>query len=173
MPKLYTKTGDAGMTGLCHERISKDDPRLIVLNQSDRLSVDLGLLLHHSPELEAWITRLQSFLFDLNSAIAGVTPDEGQAETLTKDLEADIDRLCEPLPTLRNFILPQGNLASLAAHHARVSCRQLETTLVAINFPAPHTRVVINRLSDWLFASARSLAGTDIAYQKSKGTFLL
>jgi len=171
MPKLYTKTGDDGTTGLLHARVPKDDPRLLVLNQADLLSVNLGLVLYHAPQTAEFITRLQSFLIDLGSAVAGKAPDEADAQVLVAELEVDIDRLDAERPPLKNFILPQGNLAGLHAHQARVSCRQLEMMLVAIEFRGPQSRIAINRLSDWLFALARVLTGADIAYKKSVGTF--
>lgn len=172
MPKIYTKTGDAGETALYGRRVSKTDPTIGLLGKIDSFSVKLGFLLHYSAERSDRITEIQQFLIELGSVVAGYPTKEHAATQLIKLLECDIDEMNESLPKLKNFILPQGNLPVLYAHKARVACRKMESKLLKVLAPSPMTTVV-NRLSDWLFMLARSLSEKELAYQREKGLFVV
>lgn len=172
MPKIYTKTGDQGETALNGRRVSKGDPIIGVLGQIDSFSVKLGFLLHHVDDLTEEITEIQQFLIELGSVVAGYTADDQRARRITILLEAEIDVMSESLPELKNFVLPQGNLAVLAAHDARTACRSMEHKLLK-TMPASTFTVVVNRLSDWLFIWARKLSEKELAFQQKKGTWVV
>jgi len=169
--KIYTRTGDAGETGLFGgARVPKDDARVEAYGTVDELNCALGLAraaLPASSTLDPLLARLQNELFDLGSELA--TPPArletalGARIPLTTDeritaREAEIDRLEESLPPLKNFILPGGTPAAAALHVARAVCRRAERCTVALaraDTVRPEALRYLNRLSDLLFVLAR------------------
>jgi cob(I)alamin adenosyltransferase len=76
-------------------------------------------------------------------------------------LESELDAFNEPLPPLKDFILPGGGAAAAACHMARAVCRHAERrcwSLARIEEIAPDALKYLNRLSDLLFVIARVLA---------------
>ncbi len=168
--KLYTRTGDEGMTGLFGgDRVNKSHQRLMAYGAIDELNSVLGLLrLHVSPRVGsgAALEQVQHDLFVVGAILA--TPPsrlETLGEKLTRptwdipDMEADIDRLTALAPPMQHFVLPGGTPAACYAHLARTVCRRAERDIVALNTEEPvptEVLVYVNRLSDWLFALARA-----------------
>jgi cob(I)alamin adenosyltransferase len=168
--KLYTRTGDAGTTGLFGgDRIAKSHPRLEAYGTLDELNSVLGILvLHLDPRLgvHGFLQFIQRDLFALGALLA--TPPS-KAERLERRLtqptwpieamEADIDRLAALAPPMTHFVLPGGCAGSAHAHWARTVCRRAERAVVAFGATEtlpPEVVVYLNRLSDWLFALARA-----------------
>lgn len=177
LSKIYTRTGDAGTTGLGDgQRVSKDSLRIHSLGEVDEVNAVIGLLLTEQlPEdVGTLLTGVQHDLFDLGGEICIpgmtlITPRQ------VEHLEEELDRLNEPLPPLKDFILPGGSRAAALAHHARTVCRRAERSVVALAQEeavndAP--RQYLNRLSDLLFVLGRVLnraAGRgDVLWQKGK-----
>jgi cob(I)alamin adenosyltransferase len=111
---------------------------------------------------------IQSRLLDVGSVVA--TPRSSSSEKLSKvsfdpnhvtSLESWIDHLDSSLPPLKNFILPSGGEAAARLHVARSVCRRAERSLVK-QYEAgdidEHTYKFMNRLSDFLFIAARTVA---------------
>jgi len=177
LSKIYTRTGDAGTTGLGDgKRVSKDSLRIHTLGEVDELNAVVGLLLCEElpDEVRALLTDVQHDLFDLGGevCIPGMTMITARQVTM---LETELDRLNEPLEPLKDFILPGGTRPAALAHHARTVCRRAERAIVALAREeavndAP--RQYLNRLSDLLFVLGRVLnrAGGrgDVLWQKSK-----
>lgn len=177
LSKIYTRTGDAGTTGLGDgQRVSKDSLRIHGLGEIDELNAVLGVLLCEAlPEdIRALLTDVQNDLFDLGGevCIPGMTMITDRQVTM---LETELDRLNEPLPPLKDFILPGGTRSAALAHHARTVCRRAERAIVALaqdeavnNAP----RQYLNRLSDLLFVLGRALNRAeghgDVLWQKRK-----
>lgn len=167
--KIYTKTGDAGETGLfAGPRVKKDDPRIVAYGSVDELNAVLGMLLSNlgteNETLARLITHVQSDLFSIGAELA--TPDPvGQGMCLLVEarigfLEDSIDKMDAQLAPLKNFVLPGGCLASASLHWARTVCRRAEREVVHLSHlqgVADCSRIIIylNRLSDWLFVLAR------------------
>lgn len=163
--KLYTRTGDAGQTGLIGGgRISKDVLRLDAYGTVDELNAALGLVACLDAQWARRLAAVQSELFVIGSHLAA--PDGGTANvtlpTLPEEavgrMEGEIDRAEEALAPLASFILPGGSEASARLHLARCICRRAERLCVALSREAPVEKEIIihlNRLSDWLFAHAR------------------
>jgi cob(I)alamin adenosyltransferase len=177
LSKIYTRTGDAGTTGLGDgSRVSKDSLRVHAMGEVDETNAVLGLLLAEElPEdVRTLLTGVQHDLFDLGGEVC----IPGMALITARQveyLEEELDRLNEPLPPLKDFILPGGSRAAALAHHARTVCRRAERSLVALAQEeavneAP--RQYLNRLSDLLFVLGRVLnraAGQgDVLWQKGK-----
>ncbi len=167
--KIYTKTGDAGETGLfAGPRVMKDNPRISAYGSVDELNAVLGVLLAShcpgNPALTEMITQVQSDLFSVGAELA--TPDpvtQGMcllpADRITF-LETSMDEMEEQLAPLKNFVLPGGSPASAALHWARTVCRRAERDVVHLSQQpevADCSRIIVylNRLSDWLFVLAR------------------
>lgn len=165
LSKIYTRTGDDGSTGLGDgSRVAKDHVRVEAYGTVDELNAGIGMLRaqmkpDHAEQL--LLGDIQHDLFDLGGelCIPGYTLlREGQVELL----EAAIDHLNESLPMLKEFILPGGNRAAAAAHLARTVCRRAERRTYALAHADDSVRLLplqyLNRLSDYLFVLARTLA---------------
>ena len=119
--KIYTKTGDAGQTGLFGgPRVPKNDPRIEAYGAIDELNAALGLARCESlpPEIDAILARVQNELFDLGAELATPDPRAHNLATLGPphigSLEAAIDRHETGLPPLKQFILPGGTRGGVA-----------------------------------------------------------
>lgn len=163
LTKIYTRTGDAGQTGLTGgERVDKDCARIEVIGEVDELNSAIGLTLAQDlpPDVRDCLVEVQHDLFDLGGELSmreRALITEGHVERL----ERVVDRLNAQLPPLREFILPGGGPAAASCHLARSVCRRAERRVVAlarleaVNMPA---RVYLNRLSDLLFVLCRVIA---------------
>ncbi|XP_050340964.1 corrinoid adenosyltransferase MMAB-like [Bactrocera neohumeralis] len=89
----------------------------------------------------------------------------------TMEMEKMIDTMDARLEPLRIFILPGGgNMASAQLHVCRTTCRRAERCMIAVGDTheekyTDHLRqatVYVNRLSDFFFVAARSVAEEDI-----------
>ena len=167
-PKIYTRLGDDGETGLYGSgRVSKDDQRVVAYGSVDELSAFIGLAVAGGcgDDLNQKLTAIQQTLFDIGADLA--TP-HGTAfrerlgrlveEDDTKMLETWVDAATEKTPELRAFVLPGGSEAAARLHVARCACRNAEREVVRLARDADIRReivVYLNRLSDFLFAAAR------------------
>lgn len=167
LSKIYTRTGDDGSTGLGDgARVRKDHLRVEAYGTVDETNAAIGLLRAHLPNatahpLDPMLSRIQHELFDLGGELC--IPNYRILQHACIDrLEHHLDGMNEHLPMLKNFILPAGNLAAAQAHVARTICRRAErrvTTLAQHDADvSPLALQYLNRLSDWLFVAARTLA---------------
>lgn len=172
--KIYTKTGDAGETGLYGgERVPKDHVRIDAYGTVDELNSQIGLLRAHLKAAtlatatldEIILERIQSALFTCGSQLATPANKELSLKPVTptavEELEKAIDRLDEELPQLTSFILPAGTLAAAQCHVCRTVARRAERCVVALNHLETVDPVLIhylNRLSDYFFTLARAIA---------------
>ncbi len=173
IPKIYTKTGDQGQTGLIGgKRVSKADATVMLLGELDELNAALGLCRLYFPPLSEFATErqfvidLQKQLFTVGTLVACSTPQLRHvgmgrvSDTLIKQMELHIDRMTDQLPPLQNFILPGGGLLAGHCHFARALCRRVERKMVEQEEIHPEQSVelaicFLNRLSDYLFVLAR------------------
>ncbi len=177
LSKIYTRTGDAGTTGLADgSRVAKDSPRIAALGDLDELNSVIGLLLTEDlPEdIRLLLTGIQHDLFDLGGEMA-IPGAALLNEKSIEGLETAIDGHNETLGPLKEFILPGGARAAALAHLARAVCRRAERRLVAVaavEAVSETGRKYVNRLSDLLFVLGRTLnraAGRgDVLWQKDR-----
>lgn len=165
--KVYTKTGDAGETGLAGgQRLPKDHQRIEAYGTVDELNSALGVARLHvkDPYLSGVLERIQHQLFDLGSDLAVLGPDKvryGMPEfsaAAVSWLELQIDAATSELPPLKEFILPAGQPGAAHLHVARCICRRAERLSVGLAREDEVSAQVIpylNRLSDALFCFAR------------------
>lgn len=183
-PKIYTKTGDDGTTGLYGGgRVSKSHPRMEVIGDIDELNSLLGMIQTHLDRyvdsVADRITTIQKNLFILGAQFGsnkapGVTLEQEDLDLL----ETWIDETDSDLPPLKNFILPGGCTVGAWCHVARSVCRRAERSIYHFEsflkeilqppskWITPVTRAYINRLSDLLFVWARYLNGKHLTNEE-------
>ena len=165
LSKIYTRTGDAGTTGLGDgRRVDKDTPRIEAIGCVDELNSLVGVLLAQRlpEEIAQTLTVVQHRLFDLGGELA-VPEMQAMSEAHVEALERALDGLNATLPPLEEFILPGGSPAAAHCHHARAVCRRAERRLLHLARQPDETvngtaLKFLNRLSDLLFVMARALA---------------
>jgi len=166
LSKIYTKTGDDGSTGLGDgTRVAKDSARVCAYGTVDEANSAIGLLLAGDvpPDVAELLTTVQHQLFDLGGELcipghAAITDADVTA------LEQNLDRYNEPLPPLKDFILPGGGEVAARCHLARTIVRRAERETVTLSHHdsvRPEAIRYLNRLSDLLFVLARVLARAD------------
>jgi cob(I)alamin adenosyltransferase len=179
LSKIYTRTGDDGTTGLGDgARVPKDGQRVEAFGTVDELNSSIGVLLAVAGVPEAvtgCLTTVQHELFDMGGelSIPGYTvikPDHVAA------LETTLDGFNDPLPPLKEFILPGGGPAAAACHLARTIARRAERRVLTLSRSEtvnPEVIRYLNRLSDLLFVLARVLArherGTEVLWRHDRG----
>ena len=167
--KIYTKTGDAGKTGLFGGgRVSKDDPRVEAYGDVDELNAFLGAAraVEVMPRIDEVLVPVQRDLFSIGALLA--TPDlEKMHDHLAKaqiddarivSLEKEIDACDRELEPLRAFIVPGGTPKAASLHIARTVCRRAERRVIHLQKEVEIPQIVVvylNRLSDLLFTLAR------------------
>jgi cob(I)alamin adenosyltransferase len=167
LDRIYTKTGDEGMTGLGGgQRVAKDSIRVETYGTVDELNSQIGVALATGlcARLATELPAIQNQLFDLGSDLA--TPATSQArhpvptvqERHIAALERLIDEFNEVVGPLTNFLLPGGSPGAAQLHVARTICRRAErnaTTLARDETIGATVLPYLNRLSDALFVMAR------------------
>jgi cob(I)alamin adenosyltransferase len=184
LSKIYTRTGDEGTTGLGDgTRVPKDAARVEAYGTVDEANSTIGMVLAVPglpPAIASCLTAVQHDLFDLGGelCIPGMTlVTDAQIDRLEQELDAFND----PLPALKDFILPGGGPAAAACHLARTVVRRAERrvwTLSALEADgaqplSPVPARYLNRLSDLLFVVARVLArhenGSEVIWRRDRG----
>jgi cob(I)alamin adenosyltransferase len=167
LTRIYTKTGDEGMTGLGGgRRVPKDSTRVRAYGTVDELNSAIGvaLALGLTERLTTELGSIQNELFDLGSDLCWPEDDERRARIPTvqpkhvERLERLIDDLNEIVGPLTNFLLPGGSPGAAQLHLARTICRRAEREAITHSHEEPIGELVLpylNRLSDALFVMAR------------------
>ncbi len=167
--KIYTRTGDEGMTALyVGERVPNDARRVEAYGTVDEANALLGVVRAHLGDMDVFdglLSGLQSALFDVGADLA--TPESRYRANIVPlgaadvaGLERVIDHLEADLSPLHAFILPGGHPAAASLHHARTVVRRAERRVVELShFEAanPQVAAYLNRLSDLLFVLARAV----------------
>lgn len=165
--KIYTKTGDAGETGLLGGiRLRKDAPRIEAYGTIDELNASLGVARSSRlpGAIDDIVEGIQHELFAMGAELA--SPKAAGDGTLGVDaaavqrLERAIDEAEAGLAPLKQFILPGGSPSAAQLHLARTVCRRAERRVISLStLPneavGQHTVVYLNRLGDLLFVLAR------------------
>ncbi len=170
MPRLYTKTGDDGTTGLLYGgRIPKDDARTEAYGTSDEAVAALGVARAQIGDaaLAELILRLQRELFVVGAELATgkeawpkLTPGTTKVTAeMVAALEALIDDHVARTGMPREFVVPGETSGSAAIDLARSIVRRCERQAVAVARAGllADGEVVryLNRLADLLFVLAR------------------
>ena len=170
LTKIYTRTGDKGMTSLVGGiRIKKSSVRLEAYGTVDELCSHIGLLVAMLPDDDddrPLLIRTQSNLFIVGSHLATdqsktpLSPSGQLPEGEVELLEQRIDGLLALLPEPQGFILPGGAMAAAQSHVYRTVCRRAERRIDALaetDVVGPEIVQFVNRLSDYLFILAKKI----------------
>lgn len=176
LSNIVTRTGDKGTTGMADgSRRPKNDARVHCLGEVDELNAAIGVALSfiEDAQVQEVLFAIQHDLFDIGAELC--QPGKSLIQPVHLDaIESSATLFNEPLPALKEFILPGGSQAVAFLHLTRTICRRVERSLVAlkeIEELNPVTAQYINRLSDLLFILARSMAHQDCGsevYWRSK-----
>ncbi len=164
--KIYTKTGDKGLTSLLGgTRVEKSDARIETYGTLDELNSLVGLVrdcTDHSLIREE-LLQVQHIIFVIGSQLAcekeelrSKLPYFAEADIIL--LEQAMDRMNETLEPMKHFLLPGGHTTISHCHVARAVCRRAERHVVALYQDIPKDIMIImylNRLADYLFVLAR------------------
>lgn len=167
MRRIYTRTGDKGMTGIHGgERIPKDDIRIEANGCMDELNAVIGIIRSLLPQEHEW----QSLLFIIQKNIMIVmshiaTPSVARVENpnvlpenLVSFCEEKMDELMFQLEDNGYFILPGGTPVAAQIQFARTVARRAERRLWTLHKQDELPEVIlqfVNRLSDLFFVMAR------------------
>ncbi len=174
MPRIYTKSGDDGTTGLLYGgRVSKGDPVTEAYGVADEAVAALGLAraLSEDPGVREQVLRLQRDLFVVGADLATNPKERAKLEPgvslvtpeMVERLESAIDAAVAEHPLPQEFVVPGANPASAALDVARSTVRRAERRAVQLRDSGrevnPEVMRYLNRLSDLLFVLARGEAG--------------
>ena len=167
MRKIYTRTGDEGMTGIHGgERVPKDDIRIEANGCLDELNTLFGIIRSMLPETDEWQEKLYFIQHSMMIVMSHVATPSAIRDRNPNELPQDLDKFCEDwmdemmsqLEDNGYFILPGGTPLAAQLQNARAVARRAERRLWTLNrtdeVPGEILRF-INRLSDLLFVMAR------------------
>lgn len=166
--KIYTKTGDKGLTSLIGgTRLPKQHLRIEAYGTVDELNSHLGLLRDVIKDKTTYelVVHLQDRLFTIGSHLAS-DPVKGKmqlppiTENDVKILEDAIDAIDKVVPPMKSFVLPGGHVFVSYCHIARCVCRRAERAVLRLSETEPVEEIhskYLNRLSDYLFMLSRWL----------------
>ncbi len=174
--KIYTRTGDAGTTGLgTGERVPKFALRIAAYGTIDETNAAIGVarldLGEASPPVGDMLARIQNDLFDLGADLCVPEQPADPSKPASRErlrivaaqtdrLEREIDQLNERLAPLTSFVLPGGTRAAAQLHVARTVSRRAERLMCELSATAGESVSAdalkfVNRLSDFLFVASR------------------
>ena len=169
--KVYTKTGDKGMTSLIgDERVFKTDERVEAYGSVDELAAFTALLADNM-RADAALTvdvddlnRVLSRLMSVEALLAVGESGSDKVAPLAPEtiswLEERIDALQESLKPIDKFTIPGGNAVVSMCHVCRTVCRRAERAALRADAKYgvdPTVLVWLNRLSDYFYLLGRSL----------------
>ena len=165
MPKIYTRSGDDGSTGLIGgKRVTKDSPRIEACGSLDELNAGIGVARSQivPDSVDGVLRRVQEILFVIGAELAHPEAsgrgDPVLGDDEIRNLENEIDKFEESLKPIRQFILPGGSRAGAQLHLVRALVRRTERKCVALSRNEElNSRILgyLNRLSDLCFVLAR------------------
>lgn len=158
MKDICTKTGDGGMTSLRGGlRVGKDDLRIEVNGQIDHLNSILGIVraYTHDELVEKIQRELMVIMSHIATPVGTENPKALHADELITEMEQAIRQLTAEKVT--GFVIPGRDIHSAFIHVARTQTRNVERRLWTLNRQYsvnPSVLIMMNRLSDYLFALA-------------------
>jgi ATP:cob(I)alamin adenosyltransferase len=159
---ITTKNGDKGYTNLLNEQmVLKSDPRIGLLGEIDELSSNLGLLKSEIDDhkIKDELSNIQK---NISTAMAQVAAGNFDKYYLSKENISEIENLIRKYEGMyisqNKFILTGDNRISAIMDICRTIARKVERQLIYVDLTYPieeNSKKYFNRLSDYLFATAR------------------
>lgn len=158
--KIYTKTGDKGMTSLANgERVSKSELRIDTYGTCDELNSWIGYLRASMvssslyEEQNVQLQWMQNKLFNLGALLSKASGEWILAEDVER-IEQLIDVMQQEISAQRSFLLPMGSEMVCRSHLCRTVCRRLERKMILLGVEG-NALMFVNRMSDYLFVLCR------------------
>ncbi len=162
MSPFYTRSGDAGDTGLLGEgRVAKFDLRIEALGAVDEATAALGVAraFSASASTRSLLVQTQKHLYQLMAEVAATPQNAGRFRGITPAevawLEAETDRIEAAVSLPKEFILPGENQASAMLALARTLVRRAERRVVELHHIGGLENIsllaYLNRLSSLCF----------------------
>ena len=158
--KIYTKTGDKGMTSLANgERVSKSELRIDTYGTCDELNSWIGYLRASMvssslyEEQNVQLQWMQNKLFNLGALLSKASGEWILAEDVER-IEQLIDVMQQEISVQRSFLLPMGREMVCRSHLCRTVCRRLERKMILLGVEG-NALMFVNRMSDYLFVLCR------------------
>jgi len=156
--KIYTKTGDGGLSSLANgQRVSKADLRIEAYGTADELNAFVGLLrckLKSDTTCDSQIDWIQNKLFNLGAYLA-CAAGEWIVQDDVVQLEQWIDTMQKDIPPTHAFVLPAGDETTCLSHVCRTITRRLERQIIILRekdmCKCDEICKFVNRLSDFWF----------------------
>ncbi len=165
LPRIYTRTGDDGTTGLIGgKRVTKDSLRIEACGSLDELNAAIGVARSQTlpDDVDRALKLVQEILFMIGTELAwSKETDAGRmrlGDEEVRNLEREIDTFESGLAPLKQFILPSGTPAGAQLHLVRALARRTERRCVSLAGTEklnPKILRYLNRLSDLCFVLAR------------------
>ncbi|HVB91516.1 MAG TPA: cob(I)yrinic acid a,c-diamide adenosyltransferase [Acidimicrobiales bacterium] len=177
-PRIYTKKGDDGSTGLLFGgRVRKDSRPIEVNGAVDEGQAAIGLARAQSEpgsEVDERLIALARDLYVLMAEVATAPENRPKlvagktqvTEAMVAALEEAIDELLARFDMPSDFIIPGENRVAAALDFARAVVRRAERLAVTEPVEGSHVVAYLNRLSDLLWAMARWQEGPDHTLSK-------
>ncbi len=172
-PRIYTKKGDDGTTGLLFGgRVRKDSWRIEVNGAVDEAQAAIGVARAETPvgsEVNDRLIWLARDLYVLMAEVATAPENRAKLEAgstlvtaeMVTALEARIDDLLARIDMPSDFTVPGENRVAAALDLARTIVRRAERLAVAEPVAGSYVVAYLNRLSDLLWAMARWQEGPE------------
>ena len=170
-PRIYTKRGDDGTTGLLYGgRVPKDSRQIELNGVVDEAQAALGLArAEPGSELDVRLVALARDLYVLMAEVATAPAHRPKlvagtslvtAEMVT-ELEHGIDDLIQRFDMPSDFTIPGEKRRAAALDLARTIVRRAERLAVTDQVEGSLVSTYLNRLSDLLWAMARWQEGPE------------
>ena len=161
--KIYTKTGDKGMTSLANgERVSKSELRIDTYGTCDELNSWIGYLRASMvssslyEEQNVQLQWMQNKLFNLGALLSKASGEWILVEDVER-IEQLIDVMQQEISAQRSFLLPMGSEMVCRSHLCRTVCRRLERKMILLGVEG-NALMFVNRMSDYLFVLCRYMS---------------
>ncbi len=177
-PRIYTKKGDDGTTGLLFGgRVRKDSWRIELNGAVDEAQAAIGLARAETvagSEVNKRLTSLARDLYVLMAEVATAPENRHKLAAgstlvtteMVAELEGGIDDLLQRFDMPSDFTVPGENRVAAALDLARTIVRRAERLAVAEPLEGSIVVIYLNRLSDLLWAMARWQEGPDHVLSK-------
>lgn len=158
MGKIYTKTGDGGMTSLIGgKRVPKSSLLVDIYGSIDELSSFIGVFYDTLADQDSerdLLRSIQKVLLRVESYYASEM--DVKYDVTTEDinlLENYIDSSSVRIRLIDGFVIPGGDISSSLAHVCRTVCRRCER-LASLLDTTSFSFKYLNRLSDFFYVIA-------------------